>query len=176
MAGHDAQLIDLEQRRAATHGRGGDRSHVAGDARTCEVLGTASGTIVQFNPVRGYGFIEQDDGGDDVFLHWAELRESGLTAHVGARVSFTVLQSPRGLKARDVEALDVPAPVIDAGRDSARRLELLSTTDYSSVVTDALVEISPTVTASQIVEIAQRLVVHAYQRGWLVDQAPAREE
>ena len=133
-----------------------------------EALVMASGTIIQFNPAKGYGFIEQDDGGEDVFVHSEELRDSGLTAPVGARVSFNILQGMRGLKACDIEVLD-DAPVRGDGT-AKPRLEVLSTSEFERVITDALIDVSPSITASQIVEIRQRLVHHASSRGWLVDR------
>jgi cold shock protein len=128
----------------------------------------ASGTIIRFNQAKGYGFIEQDDGGEDVFLHSEELRDSGLIAPVGARVSFNILQGVRGLKACDIEVLKVAAHRGDTLR--GEQPESLSTLDFGLVITDALIEVSPSITASQIVEIRQRLINHARQRGWLVDR------
>ena len=128
----------------------------------------ASGTIIRFNQAKGYGFIEQDDGGEDVFLHSEELRDSGLIAPVGARVSFNILQGVRGLKACDIEVLEVAAHRGDTARDE--QPEFLSTSDFGQIITDALIEVSPSITASQIVEIRQRLINHACQRGWLVDR------
>ena len=130
---------------------------------TQEAFGMASGTIIRFNQAKGYGFIEQDNGGEDVFLHSEEMRDSGLIAYVGARVSFNILQGVRGLKACDIEFLDVAAHRGDTPR--GEQPEPLSTSDFGRVITEALIEVSPSITASQIVEIRQRLINYLCQQG-----------
>ena len=54
----------------------------------------AMGTVKWFNPTKGYGFIEPDGGGADVFVHIAAVEKAGYTNLVeGAKVShelFTV--------------------------------------------------------------------------------------
>jgi cold shock protein len=128
----------------------------------------ASGTIIRFNVAKGYGFIEQDGGGEDVFLHSEELRDSGLIAPVGARVSFNILQGVRGLKACDIEVMEDAPPGGDNAR--AHRPDVMSTSEFTRVITDALIDVSPSITASQIVEIRQRLIKHVNKWGWLVDR------
>jgi cold shock protein len=50
-----------------------------------------SGTVKWFNPVKGYGFIQPDDGGNDVFVHVSSLERSGMRDLVeGQKVSFDV--------------------------------------------------------------------------------------
>jgi CspA family cold shock protein len=64
------------------------------------------GTVKWFNEDKGYGFIERDDGGDDVFLHFSALSQSGFkTIEESAKVEFTVEQGPKGAKASDVVQL-----------------------------------------------------------------------
>ena len=51
----------------------------------------ATGKIKWFNPTKGYGFIENDAGGKDVFLHISALEESGIdTLQEGEAVSFEI--------------------------------------------------------------------------------------
>ena len=65
-----------------------------------------TGTVKWFNAEKGYGFIARETG-DDVFVHYSELRMSGFrTLDEGTRVEFTVAQSPKGLQAQDVEVLE----------------------------------------------------------------------
>ena len=50
-----------------------------------------TGKIKWFNPTKGYGFIENDAGGKDVFLHISALEESGIdTLQEGETVSFEI--------------------------------------------------------------------------------------
>ena len=49
------------------------------------------GKIKWFNPAKGYGFIENDTGGKDVFLHVSALEEAGIeTLQEGQAVSFEI--------------------------------------------------------------------------------------
>ena len=51
----------------------------------------ATGKIKWFNPTKGYGFIENDAGGKDVFLHISALEEAGIdTLQEGEAVSFEI--------------------------------------------------------------------------------------
>ena len=50
-----------------------------------------TGKIKWFNPTKGYGFIENDAGGKDVFLHITALEEAGIdTLQEGEAVSFEI--------------------------------------------------------------------------------------
>ena len=50
-----------------------------------------TGKIKWFNPSKGYGFIENDAGGKDVFLHISALEEAGIeTLQEGEAVSFEI--------------------------------------------------------------------------------------
>ena len=51
----------------------------------------SKGKIKWFNPTKGYGFIENDAGGKDVFLHVSALEEAGIdTLEEGDAVSFEI--------------------------------------------------------------------------------------
>ncbi len=64
------------------------------------------GKIKWFDEDKGYGFIARDDGGDDVFLHFSELDQSGFkTIAEDAAVEFDVEQGPKGPKASNVTEL-----------------------------------------------------------------------
>ena len=55
---------------------------------------TIQGKIKWFNPTRGYGFIENDAGGKDVFLHVSALEEANITElKEGQSVSFEIGES-----------------------------------------------------------------------------------
>jgi len=64
------------------------------------------GTVKWFNEDKGYGFIERNDGGEDVFLHFSALEQSGFkTIAEDAAVEFDVESGPKGPKAANVTQL-----------------------------------------------------------------------
>lgn len=64
------------------------------------------GTVKWFNAGRGYGFIEQDRGGEDVFVHRADVRANGTeTLFEGQRVIFDMELTPKGPRAINVVVL-----------------------------------------------------------------------
>ena len=51
----------------------------------------ATGTVKWFNPTKGFGFIEPDDGGKDAFVHISAVERAGLNGlNEGQKVSFDV--------------------------------------------------------------------------------------
>ncbi len=57
----------------------------------------ATGTIKWFNPAKGYGFIEPEDGSRDVFVHISAVERAGLgTLNEGQKVSFEVVPGRDG--------------------------------------------------------------------------------
>ena len=67
-----------------------------------EVGALAEGIVKWFSEKKGYGFIEQDDGGD-VFVHYSSIDMPGFkTLAEGDRVSFEVEESDRGPVAKQV--------------------------------------------------------------------------
>lgn len=67
---------------------------------------TVKGTVKWFNETKGFGFISQDNGGDDVFVHFRSIVSEGFkTLTEGQKVSFVVEQGNKGLQAAEVTAL-----------------------------------------------------------------------
>ena len=63
----------------------------------------ANGTVKWFNESKGYGFIEQEDGGQDVFVHQSAIKAEGFrTLKEGDRVSFDIEQGQKGPAAANV--------------------------------------------------------------------------
>jgi cold shock protein len=66
----------------------------------------AQGTVKWFNSDKGYGFIAQDDGQADVFVHYSEISGSGFrNLEEGQRVEFEIGQGNKGPQATAVRAV-----------------------------------------------------------------------
>ena len=58
-----------------------------------------NGTVKWFNSEKGYGFISNDNGGDDVFVHFSAIVGDGLkTLEEGQKVTFDTEQDPKNSK------------------------------------------------------------------------------
>ncbi|MEC6825234.1 cold-shock protein [Photobacterium sp. NCIMB 13483] len=69
-------------------------------------LSKTIGTVKWFNEEKGFGFITQDNGGADVFVHFRAIVSEGFkTLAEGQKVSFDVEQGQKGLQAANVIAL-----------------------------------------------------------------------
>lgn len=63
----------------------------------------ATGTVKWFNDAKGFGFIAQDDGGPDVFVHFSAVQGSGFKSLAeGQKVTFDVQDGPKGPQASNV--------------------------------------------------------------------------
>lgn len=124
-AGHDAPSIGATLRVQVGRGPKGpqvtavlgvDSSHMAGQpgpaprrhaprqVRPASSAATViAGTVKWFNPEKGFGFIQADDGGKDVFLHISVVEHAGLqTLAEGATVSMRVVETQKGREAISV--------------------------------------------------------------------------
>ncbi|MEY1660647.1 transcription antiterminator/RNA stability regulator CspE [Isoalcanivorax beigongshangi] len=63
----------------------------------------ATGTVKWFNESKGFGFITQDDGGADVFVHFSAIQGTGFkTLQEGQKVTYEIQQGPKGPQAANV--------------------------------------------------------------------------
>ena len=66
-----------------------------------------TGTVKWFNDAKGFGFIEPDGGGDDVFAHFSAIQMEGFrTLKQGSRVSFELVQGPKGQLAQNIAPVE----------------------------------------------------------------------
>jgi len=64
----------------------------------------ALGKVKWFDAKKGYGFITNDETGEDVFVHFSNIEGAGFkTLEEGESVEFEVVQSPKGLQAQNVQ-------------------------------------------------------------------------
>ena len=64
------------------------------------------GTVKWFNPDKGFGFISNDEGGEDVFVHFSAIQGDGFkTLEEGQAVEFDVVEGNRGEQAANVVKL-----------------------------------------------------------------------
>ena len=80
----------------------------------------ATGTVKWFNDAKGFGFITQDGGGEDVFCHHTAINMDGFrTLAEGQKVAFEVTRGPKGLQA---QSLRPPTGVLRGLRFLAERM------------------------------------------------------
>jgi CspA family cold shock protein len=101
---------DRGRGREDDRGRGGDRERPSRGGR-------ATGTVSWFDDGKGFGFIQPDDGGPDVFVHFSAIADRGgyRSLEEGQRVEFDVTQGQRGPQAEDVRSAERGGGSRDAG-------------------------------------------------------------
>jgi len=67
----------------------------------------ATGTVKWFNDAKGFGFIEPDQGGGDVFAHFSAIQMEGFrTLKQGAKVQYDLVAGPKGMLAQNIQPTD----------------------------------------------------------------------
>ena len=62
------------------------------------------GTVKWFNDAKGFGFIEPEEGGPDVFAHFSAIEMDGFrTLKQGSKVSYELVQGPKGNLAQGIK-------------------------------------------------------------------------
>ncbi len=67
-----------------------------------------NGTVKWFNSEKGFGFIEPEDGGKDLFVHFRQINSNGydrVSLNDGQKVTFEVAQGEKGPQAENVTGL-----------------------------------------------------------------------
>jgi len=65
----------------------------------------ANGTVKWFNDAKGFGFVTPDDGSEDLFAHFSAINMSGFKSlKEGQKVTFEVVQGPKGKQASNIQA------------------------------------------------------------------------
>ena len=66
----------------------------------------AEGKVTFFDEQRGFGFIEPEEKGPDLFFHFSDIVMDGFkTIHQDARVLFNVIQTERGERAATIQEI-----------------------------------------------------------------------
>jgi len=66
----------------------------------------ATGTVKWFNGAKGFGFITQDNGREDVFCHHTAIQGDGFRSLAeGQKVEFDTVKGPKGLQAANVRTI-----------------------------------------------------------------------
>jgi CspA family cold shock protein len=78
----------------------------------------ATGTVKWFNDAKGFGFIEPDQGGGDVFAHFSAIQMEGFrTLKQGSKVSYELVAGPKGMLAQNIQPVDAQGAA-EMGQDA----------------------------------------------------------
>lgn len=106
---------------------GGNRGGAGGgggNRMPAQVVGTGKGTVKFFNSQKGFGFIQQDEGGEDAFVHISAVERAGLAGLAeGQTLEFNLVDRGGKISAQDLQIVGDIIPVTDTGGDRGDRSE-----------------------------------------------------
>jgi len=93
-------------------GGGGDRGPRGGGGMPAQVVGTGQGKVKFFNANKGFGFIQRDEGGEDVFVHISQVERAGLEGLAeGQELQFNLVDRGGKVSAADLQVVGDVIPV-----------------------------------------------------------------
>src|SRR5690606_14908035 len=91
---------------------GGDRGPPRGGGMAAHVVGTGTGMVKFFNAQKGFGFIQRDEGGEDVFVHISQVERAGLEGLAeGQELAFNLVDRGGKVSAADLQIVGDVIPV-----------------------------------------------------------------
>ena len=85
---------------------GGDRGPPRGGGMPAQVVGTGQGKVKFFNAQKGFGFIQRDEGGEDVFVHISQVERAGLEGLAeGQELQFNLVDRGGKISAADPQVV-----------------------------------------------------------------------
>jgi CspA family cold shock protein len=107
---------------------GGNRGGFGGGAprgggMPAQVVGTGTGKVKFFNTQKGFGFIQRDEGGDDVFVHISQVERAGLEGLAeGQELAFNLVDRGGKVSAADLQVVGDVIPVAQKAAGPQREL------------------------------------------------------
>src|SRR6187402_786791 len=107
-------------------GFGGDRGGAprgGGGGMPAQVVGTGQGKVKFFNTQKGFGFIQRDEGGEDVFVHISQVERAGLEGLAeGQELQFNLVDRGGKISAADLQVVGDVIPVQQRNTSPQREL------------------------------------------------------